>query len=231
MSDPVNVGFVPEATICSILPREDGQAFTVANRTHGVYRVYHPQNGEAFKLSQIAWKRDYADVGEYDPQYTRRSGIERRKEFTFDAKQIAEDICKEINSNGPGDASFFGVFVCAAASPTEEELESGKKRLESYFMQTIAAADAQWSANPRHDLISGIAKRGARYLKLDPEDHEWMTSYIQTVECPACGSRVRPGVAICKGCGAILDREKAEKFGLLPAEPVEVGAKKVRPTA
>lgn len=213
---PVPSSFVAGATICSILSREDGQDHTMINRTHGVYHIFHPKDGEEFKLTHITWKKDYADVGDYDPAYTRRTNIERRKEFTFDAKQIADDICKQINENGPGDSSFFGVFVCAGTEPTQKELTEAHKRLDHYFMQCIAAADTQWSANPRHDLISGVAKRGARYLKLE---REWLSNYTPTMECPACGSRIKPGVAICRGCGAILDRKRAEQFGLVDKEP------------
>ena len=215
-----NAGFTAEATICSILPREDGQDHTVILRTHGAYFIYHPHEGEQYKCSHVTWKKDYADVGEYDPAYTKRSGIERRKEFTFDAKQIADDICKQINSNGPGDASFFGVFVCKGSEPTQQELEQHHNRLKNYFMQCVAAADAQWSSNPRHDLVSGVAKRGARWLKLNAEDHGWMVNFQVMADCPACGTRIKPGVAICKACGAILDAKKAAEFGLLePAEP------------
>jgi hypothetical protein len=210
-----NQSFTAEATICSILPREDGQDHTVILRTHGAYFVYHPKEGEPYKCSHITWKKDFADVGDYDPQYTRRSGVERRKEFTFDAKQIANDVCKQINENGPGEGSFFGVFVCEGSDPTKQELENAHNRLNAYFTQCVTAADSQWSASPRHDLISGVAKRGGRWLKLNPEDHGWMSNFTKMDDCPACGTRIKPGVAICKGCGAILDEEKARKFGLL----------------
>src|SRR5206468_11844754 len=88
-----NAGFTAEATICSILPREDGQDHTVILRTHGAYFIYHPHEGEQYKCSHVTWKKDYADVGEYDPAYTKRSGIERRKEFTFD--EIGRASCRE----------------------------------------------------------------------------------------------------------------------------------------
>jgi hypothetical protein len=213
-----NPSFVAAATICSILPREDGQDHTMINRTHGIYHVFHPKNGETYRLSHVTWKKDFADVGDYDPAYTRRTNIERRKEFTFDAKQIAEDICKQINGNGPGDGSFFGVFVCAGSEPTTVELDNAFERLKNYFMQCIGAADSQWSSSPRHDLISGVAKRGARWLKLNPEDHAWMSNFQPMTDCPACGTRIKPGVAICRSCSAILDQEKAAKFNLLPAK-------------
>src|SRR5581483_7802479 len=37
-------------------------------------------------------------------------------------------------------------------------------------------------------------------------------------ECPACAEKIKPGVAVCRSCGAILDREKAAQFGLIPTE-------------
>jgi len=37
----------------------------------------------------------------------------------------------------------------------------------------------------------------------------------ETGECPECGERGKPGVAVCKSCGAILNREKALTLGLV----------------
>jgi predicted nucleic acid-binding Zn ribbon protein len=34
-------------------------------------------------------------------------------------------------------------------------------------------------------------------------------------DCPVCAEKIKPGVAVCKSCGAILDREKAAQFGLV----------------
>src|SRR5262250_1518507 len=89
-----NPTFLQQAVLCCILPREDSQEHTIANRTHGVYYVKHPKSSEAYALTHIPWKKDYADVGDYDPAYTRRTGIDKRKVFTFDAKEIAVDIAK-----------------------------------------------------------------------------------------------------------------------------------------
>jgi len=33
-------------------------------------------------------------------------------------------------------------------------------------------------------------------------------------DCPACGEKEKPGVAVCRHCIAILDQEKAAKHGL-----------------
>src|SRR2546425_6373950 len=49
-------------------------------------------------------------------------------------------------------------------------------------------------------------------------EKEWSYEPKPLVDCPACGEKVKPGVAVCRACGAILDRAKALQFGLLPAE-------------
>jgi Pectate lyase superfamily protein len=41
------------------------------------------------------------------------------------------------------------------------------------------------------------------------------------VDCPACGEKVKPGVAVCKRCRAILDEDKPAKRGL-PRSPAEL---------
>lgn len=215
-----NPTFTAEATICCILPREDGLTKKPELRTHGAYWINYPKPGEEFALTRITWKKDYADVGDYNPDKIAKGGIDKRMVFTFSAKEIATDLCKGINDNGPGEGSFFGAFVCEGAVPTEEELANAKERLKTYFMRTIAAADTEWSASERHDLISGVARRGARYLNLSPESHGWLVSFKPMAECPVCGDSIKPGVALCRSCGAILDEEKAAKFGIRREEAV-----------
>lgn len=211
--------FTVAATICSILPREDSQNHTVILRTHGAYFIQHPKEGEEYALSHVTHKVDYADVGDFDPAKVKRTGVDPRKQYHFDAKSIADDLCKQINEGAAGTNSFFGVFVCKGTEPTREELDSAHKRLNEYFTQCVVAADAQWSDIPSHNLISGIAKRAGRWLKLNPENHGWMSNFQTMADCPACGTRIKPGVAICKACGAILDHEKAAQYGLIEAKP------------
>jgi hypothetical protein len=49
-------------------------------------------------------------------------------------------------------------------------------------------------------------------------------------DCPACGEKVKAGVAVCKHCHVILDAEKAAQHGLgsaaassTPGAPRETG--------
>ena len=54
----------------------------------------------------------------------------------------------------------------------------------------------------------------ARQLGLEKP---WLYDPKPTIECPVCAERIKPGVAVCRACGAILDREKAARFGLARA--------------
>ncbi len=58
-------------------------------------------------------------------------------------------------------------------------------------------------------------------------EKEWFYQPRETVECPGCGEKIKPGFAVCKNCGAILDRAKAAALGLAPggvAAPVNLSA-------
>lgn len=73
--------------------------------------------------------------------------------------------------------------------------------------------------------ISDLHRRAAIALGVE---REWAYVPMRMNECPACGEKVKPAVAVCKHCGAILDAEKAAKHGLggrasgsVTARPVE----------
>lgn len=64
-------------------------------------------------------------------------------------------------------------------------------------------------------FITDLERRAARELKLEKP---WVYDPKPQADCPACGEKIKPGVAVCRSCRAILDREKAAKFGLVKAE-------------
>jgi hypothetical protein len=66
-------------------------------------------------------------------------------------------------------------------------------------------------------FITDLERRAARELKLEKP---WLYDPKPATECPACAERIKPGVAVCKSCGAILDKEKAAQFGLIASGPV-----------
>jgi hypothetical protein len=144
-------------------------------------------------------------------------GDKRTIPLAITAREIAEDLCREINSDA-GENSFLGVFVCAGNAPTEDELRGARARLEDFYRAMVASADREWERSHSFLFIHDLQRRAAGHLGLNKE---WYYQVRETAECPGCGERVKPTVAVCKSCGAVLDREKALALGLLPppAEP------------
>ncbi len=62
-------------------------------------------------------------------------------------------------------------------------------------------------------FITDLERRAARQLGLEKP---WLYDPKPMAECPACAEKVKPGVAVCRACGAILDKEKAAQYGLTP---------------
>ena len=68
-----------------------------------------------------------------------------------------------------------------------------------------------WARGHSFREISDLHRRAAIALGVE---REWAYVPTRFADCPACGEKVKPGVAVCKHCGAILDAEKAAKHGL-----------------
>jgi hypothetical protein len=148
-------------------------------------------------------------------------GDKHTTEFPISAREVAEDIAREINGDS-GEGSFHGVFVAEATEPTEKELSEAQAKLEAFHRRLVEAADLEWERSHNPMFITDLERRAARELKLDKP---WLYDPKPMEECPACGERIRPGVAVCRSCQAILDAEKAAKFGLGPGVETVVPGK------
>ncbi len=135
----------------------------------------------------------------------------RTLEVPNSAYEVAEDLCREINADG-GDDSYFGVFVAAGEIPAEEELAQSRLRLLAFYKRLVAAADREWERSHSYLFINDVERRAALYLGVEKE---WFYQPRETVVCPGCGEKIKPGFAVCKTCGAILDRAKAAELGLV----------------
>jgi hypothetical protein len=190
----------PHAVIANITE----QTYTT-HRTYGTFQIVGRAAGEEYALTRVTPRTAVMDYGD-----------KRILPLAITAREIAEDLCREVNSDA-GEQSFLGVFVCAGNSPTEDELRSARSRLEDFYRALVAAADREWERSHSFLFIHDAQRRAAGHLRLNKE---WYYQTRETAECPGCGERVKPGVAVCKTCGAILDREKAFILGLLPrAQP------------
>jgi hypothetical protein len=179
------------------------------HRTYfGSLEIRSPQPGEPYALTPIRGCTGVMDLGD-----------KRIMEYTITAREIAEDIVREINGDS-GEGSYHGVFVAAGNRPTESELADARRRLADFHRRLVAAADLEWERTHNHMFITDLERRAARELGLEKP---WLYDSKPMAECPVCAERIKPGVAVCRSCGAILDREKAAQYGLVPKEEKSSG--------
>ena len=171
------------------------------HRTYfGSLEVRSPEPGEPFAITPIRACKGVMDLGD-----------KRIHEIHISAQEIAEDLARELNGDS-GEGSFHGVFVAAGPQPTEAELADARRRLEEFQRRLVAAADLEWERTKNPMFITDLERRAARQ-QLGVEK-PWLYDPKPMAECPACAEKIKPGVAVCRACGAILDKEKAAQFGL-----------------
>src|SRR5271155_3149421 len=162
------------------------------SRTHGVYHIPACAKGEPCALLLITSRGDAIDLGD-----------NRRFPFTISAREIAVDLLQDLQDHG--------VFVCAGPRPTAEELAAATERRDAFYHRLIAEGDTMWARGHSFREISDLHRRAAIALGVE---REWAYVPVRMADCPACGEKVKPGVAVCRHCRAILDQEKAAKHGL-----------------
>jgi hypothetical protein len=176
------------------------QSWTL-HRSYGTYQVRGCAPDEPYALIPLSGTRAVMDLGD-----------KRTLEVPISAREVAQDLCREINADA-GEDSFFGVFVAQAERPDGDELTEARQRLAVFYRSMVASADREWERSHSYLFVNDVQRRAARYLGLEKE---WFYQARETSDCPGCGEKVRAGVAVCKTCGAILDRDKAAALGLAP---------------
>lgn len=180
------------------------QKWPPRQRTYfGSLEIAVPEEGQAYAITPIRNCKGVMDLGD-----------KRTMEFPITAREIAEDLAREINGDS-GEGSFHGVFVAEGPVPTESELQEARRKLEGFHLRLVEMADLEWERSHNPMFITDLERRAARELRLDKP---WLYDPKPATECPACGEKIKAGVAVCRACGAILDREKAARFGLGMAE-------------
>jgi len=191
-----------ESTTVSLV-NISSQKWPPRQRTYfGSLEVRSPEPGQSFAITPIRGCTGVMDLGD-----------KRIMEYRVTAREIADDIAREINGDS-GEGSFHGVFVAAGEMPTEAELAEARARLDEFHRKLVAAADLEWERTHNPMFITDLERRAARELRLEKP---WLYDPKPLAECPVCGEKIKPGVAVCRSCGAILDREKAAQFGLVGA--------------
>lgn len=184
----------------AVLVNISDQEFFSNQATLGSYTVPARAAAERYALTTVFGRTELFDMGD-----------DRKGEKYWTARQIAQSVIAEHNPDA--DLRRFGVFLCAGAHPTEDELVTAQARQDSFYLQQIQQADLTYSRAPhRPDSITDVQRRGARALGID---RPWLVKLAAMSECPACGGTVKAGAAVCRYCGTIMDEEKAAKFGIV----------------
>jgi len=182
----------------AVIANISDQEFRSDQAGAGIYFIPACPPGERASLTTIYGRTELYDLGD-----------DRRGERYWAARVIAKSVLAEHNPEA--DLRRYGVFLCTGEAPRDDELREAAARRETFFREQVEQADALYARAPnRPELISDLQRRAARFLGLAPG---W-SKLRPTQECPACGEPVKVGVALCRHCGAVLDEEKAARFGV-----------------
>src|SRR3954447_25932523 len=138
------------------------QSWTL-HRSYGTYSVrgckaaIGDAAGEAYALTPISNVRAVMDLGD-----------KRTMDVPISAREIADDLCREINADA-GEDSFFGVFVAEGEKPTPAELDEARKRLVEFYRSQVAAADREWERSHSYLFINDVQRRAAKHLRLEKD--------------------------------------------------------------
>lgn len=144
-----------------------------------------------------------------------------------------ERVCFEPGNEGEHE----GIFQCAGDTPGEGELIAARSARRAFLVKAVQHGDGIFGRVGARGIeqIPDFCKRAVEELG---EQRDWVfQGAAPKVQCEGCGDRVRlldngTPPAACPKCGAIMDREKAVKLGLLPptapADVVDEAEKKRR---
>src|SRR5712692_11742386 len=74
----------------------------------------------------------------------------------------------------------------------------------------------EWERSHSPLFITDLDRRAARVLGIEKP---WLYDPRALMECPLCAEKLKPGVAVCRACGAILKPEKAAEYAFVTAPP------------
>jgi hypothetical protein len=88
-----------------------------------------------------------------------------------------------------------------------------------WYEALVKMADSLWARSNGNPLaITNDMRLAVQELNLASKD--WMQDFstISKSNCPACGFMINPAYPVCSNCKNILDKDKAEKLGLMFAK-------------
>ena len=115
-----------------------------------------------------------------------------------------------------------GFFVSVGA-PTEKQVHEATLKMRAFYGEQMLKGD-ELAATNSFSLITRQMREACSVLG---EKRSWADSqnHVNKKPCPACRTVIDPASAVCAQCGAVLDAEKAAKYGLaVPAHMLAAAA-------
>lgn len=136
---------------------------------------------------------------------------------------IARQAIMHVGVNDARDDwSNWGIFVTTNEVPTEAEITLAKSKLNRNFVEYLKEADVLHRENRYKEIIDEHLWAADYLMQIRP----WSKALAHNIPCPVCGEPILPDTIkhATPNCGAILDMEKAKKYGLYtePAAPAPV---------
>lgn len=138
------------------------------------------------------------------------------------ARAIAEDFWKNIP--GTSDICHPGVMVLPGKLEKKEvedkygpQLQQLRQIQTNYFRFLVREADTLWNRHHSHRMITEDHRSAARLINYKAEWNAGEAQFNQPElkSCPACWQEIDARAIVCGKCGAVLDQEKAKKYGLV----------------
>jgi len=196
-----------KATVVSLFP------LPITETKPGIYpgRFHIPASQKEPSLLVVGQSVHYVYVGDDRPQL----------EIAIPAADMAKSIVDDfVNAQiavteyaRPGVGWLRGEVTLSELKTKHVSFLSNLRQLhKAWYLELVKMADDDWQRYRKHVVISDLQRLAARDLGYT--DREWTIDpeKLASFSCPACGTSVIPGVAVCPSCRCIIDQEKYKKL-------------------
>jgi hypothetical protein len=140
--------------------------------------------------------------------------VGRQEQRPWDGREVADDIIGVGRfKDKQQDLTRWGVFISAGPVPTEQEIEDANMKLLERYKELVQEADSFESQGPNQ--LVNITSRHRLAAKMLNVERDWCKVTRAMIDCPGCGDKILPTVAMHRACGAIIDRKRAEELGMI----------------
>jgi hypothetical protein len=231
--------------ICAIKGEGDAPVFLVnltpkrwlLTRTYATYWIGGKVKGELYRSTVIAPATAWRDAGFGGEPFSvlkfemTKGWKPKGAPITYRARDIAKDLCREINGDLPGlqvtdvnsqadtdtpnTQKFMGVFLSDTEVPGREDLEANTSKLRAYYAALVSEGNMIYERTKDYRMISSLCHVAARELDIETE---WHQNLLDRKDCPGCGTKVSSRAARCPQCKWILNLEAVNEQKQLEAQ-------------